>query len=70
MTIKKYFKVKKDYDSTDLAHFAQTIMKGCDTNRDGKISKKVFLFNLKINLLFLNLLPLSLPHSKEYASAK
>jgi len=32
--------VKKDYDSSDLAHFAQTIMKGCDTNRDGKISKK------------------------------
>lgn len=32
--------VKKDYDNTDLAHFAQTIMKGCDTNRDGKISKK------------------------------
>jgi len=32
--------VKKDYDSVDLADFAQTIMKGCDTNRDGKISKK------------------------------
>jgi len=32
--------VKKDYDSSDLADFAQTIMKGCDTNRDGKISKK------------------------------
>ena len=25
----------------DLADFAQTIMKGCDINRDGKISKKV-----------------------------
>merc|ERR1719431_1889590 len=32
--------VKRDYDNTDLADFAQTIMKGCDTNRDGKISKK------------------------------
>merc|ERR1719266_840875 len=32
--------VKKDYDSVDLADFAGTIMKGCDTNRDGKISKK------------------------------
>jgi len=32
--------VKKDYDTTDLAEFAKTIMKGCDTNRDGKISKK------------------------------
>jgi len=32
--------VKKDYDSADLADFAQTIMKGCDINRDGKISKK------------------------------
>jgi hypothetical protein len=25
----------------DLAAFKETIMKGCDTNRDGKISKKV-----------------------------
>ena len=32
----------QDYDSSDLADFAKTIMKGCDTNRDGKISKKVF----------------------------
>ena len=31
----------QDYDSSDLADFAKTIMKGCDTNRDGKISKKV-----------------------------
>jgi hypothetical protein len=31
----------QDYDSADLADFAQTIMKGCDTDRDGKISKKV-----------------------------
>ena len=31
----------QDYDSVDLADFAQTIMKGCDINRDGKISKKV-----------------------------
>ena len=31
----------QDYDSVDLADFAGTIMKGCDTNRDGKISKKV-----------------------------
>merc|ERR1719431_408137 len=32
--------VKKDYDTSDLADFARTIMKGCDINRDGKISKK------------------------------
>jgi len=32
--------VKKDYDTTDLADFARTIMKGCDINRDGNISKK------------------------------
>ena len=32
--------VKKDYDTTDLADFEDTIMKGCDFNRDGKISKK------------------------------
>ena len=28
----------------DLADFAQTIMKGCDINRDGKISKKVKIY--------------------------
>jgi len=32
--------VKNDYDTTDLADFAQTIMKGCDTNKEGKVSKK------------------------------
>ena len=31
----------QDYDTSDLADFAQTIMKGCDTNKDGKVSKKV-----------------------------
>ena len=36
----------QDYDSADLADFAQTIMKGCDMNRDGKISKKVSLRTL------------------------
>ena len=35
------FELFQDYDSADLADFAQTIMKGCDMNRDGKISKKV-----------------------------
>lgn len=32
--------VKKDYDTNDLEDFEETIMKGCDFNRDGKISKK------------------------------
>lgn len=32
--------VKKDYDTKDLAEFQDIIMKGCDFNRDGKISKK------------------------------
>jgi Ca2+-binding EF-hand superfamily protein len=32
--------VKKDYDSTDLKDFEDTILKGCDFNRDGKINKK------------------------------
>ena len=36
-----WFCFLQDYDSVDLADFAQTIMKGCDINRDGKISKKV-----------------------------
>jgi len=31
---------KKDYDSSDLTEFEETIMKGCDTNKDGKISRK------------------------------
>lgn len=32
--------IAQDYDTTDLADFEETIMKGCDFNRDGKISKK------------------------------
>jgi len=32
--------VKNDYDTSDLADFAHTILKGCDTNKDGKVSKK------------------------------
>jgi len=32
--------VKKDYDTTDLKDFEDTILKGCDFNRDGKINKK------------------------------
>ncbi len=31
---------RKDYDTKDLADFEETILKGCDFNRDGKISKK------------------------------
>ncbi len=34
------FLYPQDYDSSDLADFEDTIMKGCDFNRDGKISKK------------------------------
>lgn len=30
----------QDYDANDLADFEETILKGCDFNRDGKISKK------------------------------
>lgn len=30
----------KDYDAQDLAEFEDTILQGCDFNRDGKISKK------------------------------
>lgn len=32
--------VKKDYDTKDLKDFEDIIMKGCDFNKDGKISKK------------------------------
>ncbi|GAB6032563.1 Calbindin-32 [Chamberlinius hualienensis] len=32
--------VKKDYDEQDLRDFQETIMRGCDYNRDGKINKK------------------------------
>ena len=31
----------QDYDTSDLADFADTILKGCDTNKDGKVSRKV-----------------------------
>ena len=30
----------QDYDTKDLGEFQDIIMKGCDFNRDGKISKK------------------------------
>ena len=33
--------VFQDYDCADLADFAETILKGCDMNKEGKISKKV-----------------------------
>ena len=33
--------VKRDYDTDDLKDFENTILKGCDFNRDGKINKKV-----------------------------
>ncbi|KAK8727331.1 hypothetical protein OTU49_009822 [Cherax quadricarinatus] len=32
--------VKKDYDALDLQEFQDSIMRGCDFNKDGKISKK------------------------------
>lgn len=32
--------VKRDYDTGDLKDFEDIIMKGCDFNKDGKISKK------------------------------
>jgi len=32
--------VKKDYDAKDLEEFQETILRGCDFNRDGKINKK------------------------------
>ncbi|XP_043213283.1 calbindin-32-like isoform X2 [Amphibalanus amphitrite] len=32
--------VKKDYDAKDLDEFQETILRGCDFNRDGKINKK------------------------------
>ena len=38
---KTYNVIFQDYDTSDLADFAETILKGCDTNKDGKVSKKV-----------------------------
>ncbi|KAL7631223.1 UNVERIFIED_CONTAM: hypothetical protein RMT77_018470 [Armadillidium vulgare] len=32
--------VKKDYDAIDLQEFQDSIMRGCDFNKDGKINKK------------------------------
>lgn len=34
------FLFSKDYDAQDLLDFEETILRGCDFNRDGKISKK------------------------------
>ncbi|CAG0878930.1 unnamed protein product [Darwinula stevensoni] len=31
---------KKDYDASDLEAFQETIMRGCDFNRDGRINRK------------------------------
>ena len=36
----------QDYDTSDLADFADTILKGCDTNKDGKVSRKVIIVRL------------------------
>jgi len=30
----------QDYDTKDLVDFEETILKGCDFNKDGKISRK------------------------------
>jgi hypothetical protein len=30
----------QDYDTSDVQDFEETILKGCDFNRDGKINKK------------------------------
>jgi len=32
--------VKKDYDAQDLKEFENSILAGCDYNKDGKINKK------------------------------
>ena len=47
----KHIGTFQDYDTSDLADFAETIMKGCDTNKDGKVSKKVIGFLKKIKFL-------------------
>lgn len=42
--------VKKDYNNEDLQQFKQTLLNGCDFNRDKKISKA----ELKMVLLALS----------------
>ncbi len=37
---KSFIFIFQDYDTKDLGEFQDIIMKGCDFNRDGKISKK------------------------------
>ena len=34
------FLTSQDYDAKDLDEFQETILRGCDFNRDGKINKK------------------------------
>ena len=33
----------QDYDASDLDEFSHTILKGCDVNKNGRVSQKVFL---------------------------
>ena len=35
-----YAVFSQDYDAKDLEEFQETILRGCDFNRDGKINKK------------------------------
>ena len=44
----------QDYDASDLDEFSHTILKGCDVNKNGRVSQKVLgIGNLKkIILLF------------------
>ena len=32
----------QDYDASDLDEFSHTILKGCDVNKNGRVSQKVF----------------------------
>ena len=42
----------QDYDATDLDEFSKTILKGCDLNKDGRVSQKVCGGEEILNLYF------------------
>ena len=44
----------QDYDASDLDEFSRTILKGCDVNKNGRVSQKVFiLWKVQTNMQVL-----------------
>ena len=49
-------KIFQDYDTDDLVDFEETILKGCDIDRNGEVSKKAKIhLNKKISGIMFNI---------------